>query len=155
MSAQHESSSPTLSMARQMRAEGIGAIAPSRLYESAARESREHYAATPTLVDEKTRDLYRHAMIEAGALIPEGAPGPSTRCSVCGWEADDDQVEREGRMMDVAQRYQRERNEARELVRRAAPFVNAVAAMADDKGPALKWLADAASTPGVPRQKGK
>lgn len=32
---------------------------------------------------------------------------------------------------------------ARDLVRRAAPFVNAVAVMADDKTPALAWLADA------------
>lgn len=35
--------------------------------------------------------------------------------------------------------------EARALVRRAAPFVNAVAVMADDKTPALAWLADAAT----------
>lgn len=31
-----------------------------------------------------------------------------------------------------------------ELIRRAAPFVNSVAVMADDKTAALAWLADAA-----------
>lgn len=34
-------------------------------------------------------------------------------------------------------------DEAVELIRRAAPFVNAVAALADNKSPALAWLADA------------
>lgn len=37
-----------------------------------------------------------------------------------------------------------DRAAARALVRRAAPFVNAVAVMAEDKEPALAWLADAA-----------
>lgn len=32
-----------------------------------------------------------------------------------------------------------------ERIQRAAPFVNAVAVMAEDKGPALAWIADAAA----------
>jgi phage host-nuclease inhibitor protein Gam len=37
-----------------------------------------------------------------------------------------------------------QRDEARALVRRAAPFVNAAAVMAENKAPALAWLADSA-----------
>ncbi len=59
----------------------------------------------------------------------ETGDGREDRCNACGVSK---------------QQVLRKHDEVAELVRRAAPFVNAVAAMAKDKGPALTWLADAA-----------
>jgi hypothetical protein len=43
----------------------------------------------------------------------------------------------------------REQRRLEDLIRRAAPFVNAVAVMADNTTPALAWLADAAAAVAV------
>lgn len=43
---------------------------------------------------------------------------------------------------------EREAAALRALVHRAGPFVNAVAVMADDRAPALSWLADAVALEG-------
>lgn len=80
------------------------------------------------------------------------------RCSLCGvskqqvlgvHDAQRQEVDRLRAELAVwhADREEGERLVA--LVRDAAPFVNAVAAMADDKAPALEWLIRAASAVGI------
>ena len=64
------------------------------------------------------------------------------RCPACGQPSDDAKVAYWNRRWYEACR---DLDAARELVRRAASFVNAVVVQADDKTPGLAWLADAAS----------
>lgn len=59
---------------------------------------------------------------------------PTSRCEACG-------VDRQ----QVLRTFNERQAELVELVKRAAPFVNAVAVMAEDRGPALAWLADASA----------
>lgn len=68
---------------------------------------------------------------------------------------EEDAQDRADRYFSVADRLGRERDEVQRklrealaLIRRASPFVNAVAAMAEDKAPALAWLADSVSVAG-------
>lgn len=86
-------------------------------------------------------------------------------CTICGaqhrgWKPDGSPIppldsDVRAKLIDVGLRYKRERDEARRqarrmniLVIRAAPFVNAVAVVAEDKTQSLKWLADASRDEG-------
>jgi hypothetical protein len=118
-------------------------LRPLRSGEDGRRErayaaAEEWYGTDDALVQQhpdQHRALLREAVdaaLEAAALSV--APSVSQqetgeRCPACGVSK---------------QQVLRRHDEAADLVRRAAPFVNAVAVMADDKAPALRWLADAA-----------
>jgi hypothetical protein len=73
-------------------------------------------------------DKYRALMIEYGHLVPRKAV--HDHCRTCG-------VSKQSVLGRDA--------ELISLVKRAGPFVNAVAVMAEDKRPPLSWLADAAA----------
>jgi hypothetical protein len=115
----------------EAKAEGPEAVAELRAFEERmTRPARpeQHSSVVPSphkLYEQAGGDAakYRALMIEHGHLVPIRRPDGCESCKAL-----------------VA------------LIREAAPFVEAVAVMADDKGPALGWLADAASvlSPNLP-----